>query len=213
MIVMKYSPPQLQEMTLADVLKFTGELLLKIHVITGWEVPQQELLLILRDQLYRKLIEDFPQLNTQEIEYAFRNAGCSIEDWGKTMNLNLIDKILVPYVGKRYDLGKLEEIKAPPPKQKIYTEDELLNIQRCDIEMFYQRLRNGRTSPVPDYFAEVLLRDGLLLAVEYEDQDSLIDSPFGETPTIVKKTRPETVGEFFVRKLNTQAQRIYIKSK
>ena len=77
-------------------------LLLKIHVITGWRIPENETLLtVLQDQFYKKLIEDYANVNVQEIEYAFRRFGTAIKDWGKDVNLNLIDTVMVQYLAER----------------------------------------------------------------------------------------------------------------
>jgi hypothetical protein len=50
------------------------------------------------------------------------------------------------------------------PVQKIYTLEELENIQRADIEAFYQRCLNGVKPPdkLPDYFLPLLIKDGYL---------------------------------------------------
>ena len=50
------------------------------------------------------------------------------------------------------------------PVQKIYTLEELENIQRADIEAFYQRCLKGILPPdkLPDYFLPLLIKDGYL---------------------------------------------------
>lgn len=204
MLDLKYKSKRICDMSNEEISLWTDSLLLKINIITGWVNPSGDLLTILQDQFSKKLTEDYPQLNVDEIEHAFRKSGTSIEDWGKTMNLNLIDKVLIPYTEKRYDLSRVEEIKVKP-QQVIYTDEQLLNIQRGDIEAFYQRLLIGRISPVPDYFYEVLDKDELLLTYEWDESIPL--------PGPDELTHKETVNEFFVRKINSGAKNIYIKSK
>lgn len=104
-------------MSEADVNKWAKALLIKIHVITGWVIPESaEFLNILIDQFQKKLVEDYPELNPDEIEYAFRSKGTVVEDWGKAMNLNLLDKVLIPYRNERFLLSRMEEqVKPPPP--------------------------------------------------------------------------------------------------
>lgn len=139
-------------------------LLLKIHVITGWVIPDStELLNILIDQFQKKLEENYPHLNVDEIEFAFRQSGTTIKDWGKQMNLALIDEVLIPYTDHRVLLSRDEERKAPPPEQKIYTQAQLDDFDREDVENFYQRCRNGQIPySLPEYFKDILVKDGLM---------------------------------------------------
>lgn len=141
-------------------------LLLKIHVITGWKIPDDEMLDILIDQFSKKMLEDYPQLNVDEIEYAFRSIGTKIKDWGKSMNLSLIEEVLSDYASERYELSQREERKKNEPVQKIYSIEELENIQRADIEAFYQRCLSGVIPPneLPEYYLPLLIKDGFLSA-------------------------------------------------
>lgn len=88
-------------------------ILLKLHVITGWAIPEREFMNILVDQFKKKLIESYPNVNIDEIEFAFRN-NPGVKDWGKNMNLNLIDEVMTPYLQKRFELSRIEETKARP---------------------------------------------------------------------------------------------------
>lgn len=91
-------------------------ILLKIHVITGWVVPADETFLdILLDQFKKKLAESYSNVNMDEIEYAFRVYGTEVKDWGKAMNLSLIDEVMIPYLDKRSEVSRIEEQK----KQKM----------------------------------------------------------------------------------------------
>lgn len=159
----KYQSKQIGNMTPAEVNLWGQGLLLKIHVITGWEIPQGQLMEILVDQFQKKLVESYPDMNVDEIEYAFRH-DTGVKDWGKTMNLALIDEVLMPYLGKRIRLGhELEERNLPNPPQRILTDEELYNEHRRDVEMFFQRLRKGWIpEKIPDYFKAILVRDKLI---------------------------------------------------
>lgn len=56
---------------------------------------------------------------------------------------------------------KLED----PPPMKVYTEKELDNLHRGDVEAFYQRCRNGvipHSNYLPQYFKDILVKDGLM---------------------------------------------------
>lgn len=83
--------------------------IIKIHVITGWVVPSNELLNVLVDQFEKKMLEGYPTLNGDEFEYAFRTYGTTVKDWGKQMNLSLIDEVLIPYMEARRNVSAIEE--------------------------------------------------------------------------------------------------------
>lgn len=111
----KYAAPQISQLTPMELTKAVRMLVLKISVITGWNVSeQQEVRNILYEQTEKKLLEDYPDLNTEEIEYAVRAFGTTVKDWGKNINLSLLDEVLIPYKSKRLELSQLEERKAKP---------------------------------------------------------------------------------------------------
>lgn len=54
-------------------------------------------------------------------------------------------------------------ITETPPAQTIYTDQQLEDQQRGDIEAFYQRLRKGQIPyRIPEYFKPLLVKDGLM---------------------------------------------------
>lgn len=105
-----------------ELHSWTKALLLKINVITGWVIPE-DTLEILVDQFRKKLTESYPNCNPGEVEYAFRNYGTGVKDWGKQMNLSLIDEVMIPYLNRRLELSRIEEQKAPPIMQIENKED------------------------------------------------------------------------------------------
>jgi len=172
-------------MNAAELALSAKKILLTIHVITGWTIPATELMNVLINQFEKKMLESYPNVNQEEIEYAFRNSGTTVKDWGKAMNLALIDEVLIPYLDERKRLShELEERKEPPPEQKIYTQDQLDNFKRMWAEEFYQRIRRGVVEDIPAHTREILVKDGL---IKYE---SAADS-------------------FFVDRLNKSAENIY----
>lgn len=162
LIQLKYAAPKIGKLTKTELFNHSMALLLRIHVITGWALPTGEILSVLRDQFSKKLIEDYPSLNVEEIEYAFRRSGTSTEDWGKELNLNLIDKILWPYELRRREASKIEEQRKPPPPKKPYDPEEVLNQYRYDIETAFQAIRKGYKPLIHSYFTETLVQDGLM---------------------------------------------------
>lgn len=160
MIELKYKSPQIKN--IQDVGTWAKILLLKIHVITGWSLPTDEMIeTVLIDQFVKKLNEDYGSLNVDEIEYAFRSSGTRIKDWGKYMNLSLIDEVLIPYCHDRYELSLAEERAKNKPTQRIYTAEELDDIHRSHVEAFYQRCLKGIRPPdeLPEYYLKILIKD------------------------------------------------------
>jgi hypothetical protein len=121
MLAAKYKSKRIELMGESEITKWAKALLMKIHVITGWVIPSDgALYTILKDQFQKKITEDYGELNPDEIEFAFRSKGTTIEDWGKEMNLNLIDKILLPYLHDRYQLSNTEEKLHEQATRKEY---------------------------------------------------------------------------------------------
>jgi hypothetical protein len=194
----KYAAPQIRRIA-ENIQDWSMILLLKIHVITGWVIPENPLKNILIDQFEKKLLEDYEMLNVREIEYAFRKTGTLIKDWGKEMNLNLIDQVLAPYVDVRLTASANEERrKFSAPPQKLLSDEEIVDERRGQIEQAYQAMRKGYYPLLHDYFLEVLKADGLLK--EHEEIEGAL-----------RTVKYELLAEFFVRMLNGQALNIYVK--
>ncbi len=114
MIEMKYAGKTFSKMTEEERWFTAQTLILKIHAIKGWTIPISEMMDILIDQFQKKLTESYANVTFQEVEYAFRNSGLEIKDWGKAMNLSLIDEVMIPYLEKRFEVSKMEEhIRKP----------------------------------------------------------------------------------------------------
>ena len=149
---------------LENIESWGKALMVKIHIITGWVIPEKDLLPVFIDQFTKKLLEEYENLNVDEIEYAFRSLGTTVKDWGKSMNLALIDEVLRPYLHQRFEASTAEERAKTKPEQKTYTLEQLEDFQRENIEAFYQRCLNGVLPPseLPPYFHTILVKDGLI---------------------------------------------------
>lgn len=112
MLAVKYQSQPFGAMVPEDLELWADALMLKIHAITGWVVPEDTLFTVFTDQLQKKMIESYATVNPDELEYAFRLSGTTVKDWGKTMNLSLFDEVMMPYLAKRTELSKVEEQKA-----------------------------------------------------------------------------------------------------
>lgn len=182
----KYAEPLIKNMNDAELLGRTAECLLHIHIITGWNLPDDKnYIKILTEQLFQKLKEDFNMLNFAEIHFAFRKA-VGKKDWGKNTNLELICGVLWEYSVERLAVSCEEEKINTVPTQKIYTDEEILNQRREEIENSFLAMKKGFYPLLHSYFKQVLVDDELM-------------------------TEEETIGEFFVRRINSQTENIYTK--
>ncbi len=60
----KYSEPRIEKMSDAEILTRSGDCLKRIHIITGWNLPDdKDYVKILIEELAQKLKEDFATLN------------------------------------------------------------------------------------------------------------------------------------------------------
>lgn len=81
-----------------------------------------------------------------------------------------------------------QTIKEPPPAQRIFTEQELDDQWREDVEMFYQRLLRGwQPEVIPDYFKAILVKDGLM-------------------------KQEEDIVQFFITRGDKEVKNIYVKA-
>lgn len=118
---LKYSAKRFGEMDATERQLNCTKALMIISVITGWTIPNPGPMLdILADQFEKKMSEAYENINLEEVEYAFRNKGLDIKDWGKALNLSLIDEVLKPYLHNRSDLSMQEEkMKSQLTKQEL----------------------------------------------------------------------------------------------
>jgi hypothetical protein len=117
-------------------------LLVKINAITGWTIPD-ETTEILVDQFRKKLSESYANCNPDEVEYAFRNYGTAVKDWGKQMNLSLIDEVMIPYLGRRLELSRLEEQKSKPIHQIENKEDMSMEAMQMWFDEVKGKIKSG----------------------------------------------------------------------
>jgi hypothetical protein len=183
----KYKGLQFGKMNPSDQKKWAAALLLKINVITGWVLAEDQMD-VLADQFEKKLIENYGDMNPEEIEFAFRRDGTIVKDWGKPMNLALIDEVLIPYRNTRHRLSlEMEERSKEPPAPKIYTETENLEYSRQQTEEAFQRILRGNLNFIPKpLMKEILTLDGLM-------------------------KKEETLDGFLVRWINSGKRNIYVQ--
>jgi len=149
-----------------DVGRHAKGLLFRLHTITGWKLPDDEYFLnTLVSEFTQYLVEKCGDLNPEEITHAFRNYSLELKDWGKNMNLALIDEPLREYRIRRRELSELEERLSN--QQEDAKSGELPPAQ-CDWSEEWMRIKekakNGQIrnavilTPVYDW----LVREGIL---------------------------------------------------
>lgn len=124
---MKYAAKSFGRMTTDERELAAHQILLKIHAIRGWTIPVSELMDVLVKEFEKKLGESYENVNEEEVMYAFRNTSLDIKDWGKAMNLSLIDEVMQPYLSTRMDISAVEERmkELPEEAKKELTDDEM----------------------------------------------------------------------------------------
>lgn len=98
-------------------------LLARICAATGWRMPDND---FMRNALIKEFeaycCESCKDMTLEEIPYAIRNYGLEIRDWGKDINLQLINAPISDYLAARKELSSFEEMKAvesPKTAEKV----------------------------------------------------------------------------------------------
>ena len=220
-VELKYKSKQLREMTDVEVKRWSKSLLIKIHVITGWSIPvSDEMLNILEDQFIKLLQEKYSSLNPDEIEFAFRQNGTTIQDWGKSMNLQLIDSILIPYLNQRLHISESERHIAYFKKRDWSFEHDIN--WRGMIEEEYQRFRFGNyprmyrgLSIFPPHFYQVLEDDGAFFPKDWykERLDMYMKKyPKHDAGKLFYIARDRCVLQLFRVAARLRSENLYVKS-
>jgi hypothetical protein len=63
------------------------------------------------DEFSQKVVESYPDVTKEEICFAFRSGASQVKEWGKALNIGLIDEVMIPYLEKRREISKIEEQK------------------------------------------------------------------------------------------------------
>ncbi len=133
--------------------------LLKIHAIKGWTIPVSEMMDILVDQFQRKLSEGYANVTVAEMEYAFRNS-TDVKDWGKALNLSLIDEVMQPYLENRFDLSQQEEKLKKPVM--IEAPQKMTKEEKAEWMMDWKQMDEINFELIPLIFYDFMDEDDLL---------------------------------------------------
>lgn len=145
-----------------EILIVSNGILFKISVITGWSIPNDKTYQdALVAEINFKCIEDYYDLTIEEVMYAMRNYSKHVEDYGKALNLQLIDKVIDLYRKDRMRVSLLEQSKLKE-EQRIFSEAELENSERENVEICYQRFLKAIPLNYPAALAPIMIKDGLI---------------------------------------------------
>lgn len=156
---LKYTGKQFGVMDESERWFAAQTLLLKIHAIKGWTIPVSELMDILIDQFQHKLEESYQNVTIAEIEYAFRNS-TDVKDWGKALNLSLIDEVMQPYLETRFDLSQQEEKLKKPVMIEAPT--KMSKEEKAEWIMEWKQNQNINFELIPLIFYDFMEEDNLL---------------------------------------------------
>lgn len=165
MIGLKYSAPRFGSLNETERDLYATKALLSISVITGWTIPNPGPMLdVLVEQFMKKMLESYANINIEEVEYAFRNKGLDIKDWGKALNLSMIDEVLKPYLHDRADLSMQEEKISTHLMIKSEDESrEKKQMSDAEWEEWLTDIANYEVNKIPCDSYEYLARTGKIV--------------------------------------------------
>jgi hypothetical protein len=168
----KFKAPPIASLDQFTQITAVRALVLKITVITGWAVPHSDMMTILVDQFLKLILERYKWINAVEIEFAFRNHGTKIKDWGKEMNLSLITEVLDSYVTSTSEIVEYAHKTAPIASEShIWTDEDFDNDFRAKIQNYLGFRWEGKDQALwLDHWAEVLVKDGFI-----KNQENALD--------------------------------------
>jgi hypothetical protein len=124
----KYKSKPFSKLSQSELQVQLHQALIRLSVITGWIMPSDDIQDILFDEFKRKIIDCYGNMNIHELMWAIRYCSKHVNNWGKELNLVLIDEILDIYLGKRREVSNIEEHKKKPQpmieEQKELTEEQ-----------------------------------------------------------------------------------------
>lgn len=201
MLNLKYKSTPFGKMTEDDLRLHAKGLLVKISIITGWIIPEDAAYYrILSQQFEKKLTESFHTVNPDEFEYAFRN-DTQVKDWGKAMNLSLIDEVMIPYLEKRRELSQVEEQKQP--KMIEHKEDMSDKSMKDWIESVKADVKGRKTTVefMPLMVYDYLIKTGELNPTKQEKNEYLVKAVAYRHQCLLDDKN---------EKLNSEANAVYV---
>lgn len=105
----KYSGPRFSNIDILDIPLVTTTLLAQICTITGWLMPENKFAQqALKKEFQCYCLEVADDMTPDEIRYAMRHYALGIKDWGKAVNLQMINEPLIEYRNARSEFSEME---------------------------------------------------------------------------------------------------------
>lgn len=134
-------------------------LLLKISVITGAPLPELEVRKILGEQLEKMLLENYPLVTIQGIEFAFRKY-YKKDSFVREVNLGLFKEVLDKYMDDLAEHRKVSETALNDFKEHIWTDEDYDNDYRAKVQNYLSLLWEGKRNHLwLEQWGEVLVKD------------------------------------------------------
>ncbi len=112
----------------------------------------------LYQQLSLKMHESWANLNREEVLFAFRS-NKTVKDWGKSVNLLLVDEVVAPYMEMRAEVSKIEESLKTRPLQ-IEDKEQKKELSEQDWLQWLPDIKGYKLELIPVGAYDFLLRTG-----------------------------------------------------
>ena len=162
-IKLKYAEKFFAALNPDELRAFAIAIIKRITIITGWITPEtKDDRSLLYNELAAFLLQSWPRYNSEEVVYAIRRYGLTIKDWGRGVNLQLINEALLAYRDERQRASDLEERAAPislgPGKELPVIE----NLGPVDWAPEWERVKaQARDGKIEDLFVSTAIYDWL----------------------------------------------------
>lgn len=187
----KYILPRFPDMPAVDLPRHAKGLLFRIHTITGWKLPEDDLFLnTLVSEFSKYLVEQCADLNPEEVSYAVRNHALEVKDWGKSMNLSLIDEPIRSYRERRCAVSEFEEARK---KALDASKTKELPAGECDWSEQWEQIKEGAKNGKID---NVII---LTPVYDWLEREGLLDLDRDEKIQALRECREEYIRELAVR--------------
>lgn len=174
MLELKYTGKRIAQMESDELNLSTRKMLINISVITGWTLPPNEVYLnLFVDQLLQKMKEAYGSITEAEIEYAFRNKPSDVKDWGKPINLAMIDDVIRPFLQQRFELSEQEQQFSNQLLQ-LPTSSKVLD--DAEWQEWLEDIAKYEINKIPCDSYDYLERKGELLLSKYQKHDYMARS-------------------------------------
>jgi hypothetical protein len=144
----KYAAKMFGEMSLQELNIATTKMIADIAVITGWNIPTGAATSALINHLGSTLVNDYSELNYEEIILAFKDHSSKIKDYAKNLNLGLFKQVLNLYYEER-NLACIAEsdIAIRDIEEQQLSEEKILNDSRSTIQECYNNFLKEKFNP------------------------------------------------------------------